>query len=99
MAQRQPCIRPGALPCQSYHPGHNLHVIHAKHIGRTHWGWRDGVVVSSKEGDMVVEYLETEHRVRLWHHASLDAAGPGDLVRCTSSTTCSAAPSSGSTSS
>lgn len=81
MAQRRPCIRPGTLPCQSYAPGHNLHVIHGKHVGRTPWGWRDGVVVSTNGGDVVVEYLETGHQVRLWHHASLAAVRAGSPVR------------------
>ena len=81
MAQRQACIRQGTLPCQSYGPGHNLHVIHGKHVGRTPWGWRDGVVVSSSGGDVVVEYLEAEHRVTLWHHAPIAAVRPGSPVR------------------
>lgn len=80
MSQRYPCIERGTLPCQSYGAGHNLHAIHARHVGRTPWGWRDGVVTAVAGVDVFVRYLEADHEVRLWHHRVLGVTA-GSLVR------------------
>lgn len=78
---RHPCWRPGGLPCQSFHPGHNLHWIHARRIGETPWGWRDGVLVENRGGRLVVEYLAEDHHVVLWNHRPVDGTEIGSPVR------------------
>ncbi len=78
---RQPCTPQGQSACQSYAPGHQLHAIHAKHVGRTPWGWRDGVVVNVHGSDVSVQYLEQNHRLRVWHHRHLRELHVGDAVR------------------
>ena len=80
MSQLEPCNPAGA--CQSYRSGHNTHWIHAKHVGQTPWGWRDGLVVGLEGHWVTVDYLESDRRLRLWHHVPL--AGEvcaGDPVR------------------
>lgn len=69
--------------CQIYHPGHNMHFIHAQYVGRTPWGWRDGVVdYLTPEGWAVVRYLFEDGAARVWHHAKLAKfVKPGDSVR------------------
>lgn len=58
--------------CQSYRPGHNMHFIHARHVGETPWGWRTGTVVRSESaGRLLVELAGLEQRVNIWHHAEL----------------------------
>lgn len=47
---------------------HRLHPIHVKNVGRTPWAWRDGVVVAVNGEDVVVQYIEPDHRLRVWHH-------------------------------
>jgi hypothetical protein len=70
MSDRTPCVL-SASGCQSYLPGHHTHWIHAKHIGRTPWGWRDAVVTGLGEGWTSVTYVESGRPVRLWHHVDL----------------------------
>ena len=68
--------------CQMFWAGHNTHWIHAKHIGRTPWGWRDAIVTSVGYRWVAVEYLHEPARLRLWHHESLTAEiQTGDPVR------------------
>jgi hypothetical protein len=68
--------------CSAYWPGHNMHFIHAKHVGRTPWGWRDGIVESVTDGWAEVRYLLEEGRVSVWHHTELATLlSPGDPVR------------------
>lgn len=68
--------------CVSYRPGHHLHFIHAKHLGQSPWGWRDGVVVAVDGRHVEVDYVVAEGRAMLWHHQPLDGlVGPDALVR------------------
>lgn len=59
--------------CQRYGNGHNTHCIHANHVGRTPWGWRDGLVVAIAGRCVTVDYLHSGAQVRLWHHEDLSA--------------------------
>ena len=70
MSDLTPCVVSDDV-CRSYLPGHNTHWIHAKHVGRTPWGWRDAVVTGLEDGWTAVTYLESGHRLRLWHHVDL----------------------------
>lgn len=69
--------------CVSYWSGHNTHWIHANHVGRTPWGWRDGVVASADpKGWVHVEYVAAQATVSGWHHRDLsELLPPGTLVR------------------
>jgi hypothetical protein len=78
---RTPCTPEDDRPCTSYGPGHHLHVINAKFAGRTPWGWHDGVVTDIHDGDVVTRYVESGHRVRVWHHAPLPGLEVGVPVR------------------
>lgn len=76
------CQRLGHGCCQLYWPGHNTHWIHAKHIGRTPWGWRDAVVSSIDGRWVTVDYVLESAQVRLWHHTPLTSElHVADLVR------------------
>ena len=66
--------------CSSYWSGHRMHPIHANHVARSPWGWRDGTVaVVEPDGWATVAYAFVDGRVRVWHHARLDVA-VGDPV-------------------
>lgn len=68
------CILMGYDCCQSFHPGHNMHWIHARHVGESPWGWRDGVVsAASADGFVTVEYVLEAGRVEAWHHSPVVA--------------------------
>lgn len=68
--------------CQAYWPGHNTHWIHAKHVGRTPWGWRDAVVTGISDRWISVAYVAESTQVRLWHHDHLGGeVVVGDPVR------------------
>ena len=77
---RTPCSMHGPRPCQPFHAGHHIHPIHARHVGETPWGWRDGVVTAVHGSDVTVQYLETDHVLRVWHHRPLPVV-VGDPVR------------------
>ena len=47
MSDLTPCVVSDDVFCRSYLPGHHTHWIHAKHVGRTPWGWRDAVVTGT----------------------------------------------------
>ena len=63
----------GATQCGAYYPGHHTHWIHAKHVGRTPWGWRDAVVRRVDGLWVTVAYVDPDVEVRLWHHVDLAA--------------------------
>ncbi len=68
--------------CQLYWAGHNTHWIHAKHIGRTPWGWRDAAVTGIDGRWLTVDYVLDSGTLRLWHHTALRAELPvGSPVR------------------
>ena len=71
MSEVTPCIVEDDELCQSYRPGHHTHWIHAKHIGRTPWGWRDAVVDGVDEGWVAATYVVSGRQLRLWHHVDL----------------------------
>ncbi len=82
MSAPTPCVVRDGGQCQGYQPGHNTHWIHAKHVGRTPWGWRDAVVRRLDGCWITVTYLEGGHEVRLWHHDELAGElGAGAPVR------------------
>lgn len=67
------CILMG-YDCQSFHPGHNMHWIHARHVGESPWGWRDGLVAAaSVDGFVTIEYVLESGRVEGWHHSPVVA--------------------------
>jgi hypothetical protein len=65
------CVVQDGGQCQAYFPGHNTHWIHAKHVGRTPWGWRDAVVRTIDGCALTVAYVDSGHEVELWHHDAL----------------------------
>ena len=73
MSDLTPCVVRDDDFCRSYLPGHHTHWIHAKHVGRTPWGWRDAVVTGIDAGWTTVTYVEGGRPVRLWHHVDLGA--------------------------
>ena len=82
MSDLTPCVVRDDDFCRSYLPGHHTHWIHAKHIGRTPWGWRDAVVTGVDGGWTTVTYVESGRPVRLWHHVDLaDELSIGAPVR------------------
>jgi len=68
--------------CQSFGPGHNMHVIHASHVGRTPWGWRAAVLTAVRpDGTLDIRY-DRSVTVALWHHEDLTRLlRVGDHVR------------------
>ena len=60
-----------------------MHFIHAKRVGQTPWGWRDGVVTSSTpDGWLEVDYVLEPGRVVAHHHDDLTTVlHAGDPVR------------------
>ena len=75
----KPC---SGTPCQSYSAGHNVHFIHAKHIARTPWQWRDALVTEVNGDTVAVAYVESGHELSLWHHRPLgDVLSVGSPVR------------------
>lgn len=71
-ARRSRCNFVGYQVCQAFYPGHNVHWIHARHIGESPWGWRDGVVTSTTEdGFITVEYTLEQGAVEAWHHGEI----------------------------
>lgn len=67
----QLCDKNGRV-CGSYRPGHNMHVIHANHAGRTPWGWRDATVVEVlPTGVVVLAYEGRPATFTVWHHDDL----------------------------
>ena len=71
MSDVTPCTVRVDGSCESYRPGHHTHWIHAKHVGRTPWGWRDAVVDRIDGSWLAVHYLDSGRRLRVWHHAEL----------------------------
>src|SRR5512139_382442 len=68
--------------CASYAPGHHMHPIHARKLGESPWGWRDGVVSSVADDEVVVDYVTVNGQAVLWHHADLESIlSSGTLVR------------------
>ena len=68
--------------CRRYNPGHNMHWIHANHVGRSPWGWRDAVLDGLDGRWLTVEYFLEEADLSLWHHQALnDEVCLGDPVR------------------
>ena len=69
-----PCVTGGNGVCQSYNPGHNVHFIHARKVGESPWGWRDGLLSSlDATGSLTVEYATEAGQVEAWHHQDLVA--------------------------
>lgn len=76
------CRTYGGDRCQHYAPGHNTHCIHAKHVGRSPWGWRDGLVALIDGHWLHISYVGDSGEVRVWHHEALgDEVAVGDPVR------------------
>lgn len=62
--------------CTGFWPGHLMHVTHGSQVGRTPWGWRDGVVAGVDGLAITVTYLDDSASPVLWHHRDLS-----DVVR------------------
>ena len=68
--------------CPWYSDGHALHVLHARRVAESPWGWRDAVVVAAEGRSLVVDYLSGEGGATLWHHFPLEEELPvGSVVR------------------
>jgi hypothetical protein len=69
--------------CRSHLPGHLTHLLHARLLGRSPWGWREGRVTSvSGEGWLTVACTAEAGTYRAWHHQDLRARlAPGEQVR------------------
>lgn len=65
---------------QSYRPGHDLHVIHAKRIAKSPWGWRPGTVTAYVDGLVTVDYVFEDGTIELWHSRPVPVE-PGTPVR------------------
>lgn len=69
---RRSCVPAGSSGCQAYFPGHHMHWIHARKIGESPWGWRDGILIAmSPAGKVEVEYALEPGGVTAWHHVDL----------------------------
>ena len=66
MSDLTPCVVADDVFCRSYLPGHHTHWIHAKHIGRTPWGWRDAVVTGFDAGWTTVAYVDSGRPLRTY---------------------------------
>lgn len=66
--------------CGSYGAGHLMHWIHARHVGESPWGWRDGVISYVHGRWLEVSYVEDGY-VRVWHHEVLADLTAGTPVR------------------
>lgn len=64
--------------CQNYGPGHTMHWVHAKQVGKTPWGWRDGFARTT--ADVIVVAYAGGGSIEVWHHRRLDFP-PGTPVR------------------
>ncbi len=68
--------------CSSYRAGHLAHWIQAKLVGRTPWGWRDGIVEECGGHTVRIRYLTQDATVVCWHHNDLSRQlRPGAPVR------------------
>lgn len=68
-AQRTACVLAGGRVCQAYFPGHHMHFIHARKLGESPWGWRDGVIAAAGEdGTVIIDYVLEDGRAEAWHH-------------------------------
>lgn len=77
-----PTCEPDRNSCHRYGSGHHVHHIQARFVGRSPWGWRDGLVAALDGGWLSVDYLEGDVCVRVWHHDRLDpGVAVGDPVR------------------
>lgn len=61
---------PDETPCRHCTPGHAIHWIQAKLVGKTPWGWRDGTVAAKDGKWITVAYLDGG-TARCWHHQDL----------------------------
>jgi hypothetical protein len=85
-----------SVRCQHYAAGHNTHWIHAKHVGRSPWGWRDGVVRRIDGLWLTVDYVQVAGALRVWHHESSAASSQSEILfASTRGCTCLAGPSDG----
>jgi hypothetical protein len=64
-----------------YRPGHQLHDIHARHLGLRPWGWRPGVLHRVDGQEAVVHYLLEDGTVSVWHEDGLQDLVDGTPVR------------------
>lgn len=64
----------------SYHPGHHMHPIQARLAGESPWGWRAGLVRSYRELVAVIDYVDEDGSITLWHATDLGLV-PGTPVR------------------
>ena len=77
------CNASGSDGCRLYWPGHHMHVIHARKIGESPWGWRDALVTHLGPGGwLTVDYVLEDGRMVGWHHEDLsDVLTLGSPVR------------------
>lgn len=64
----------------NYQAGHDLHVIHARRIAESPWGWRSGTVTSYVDELLTVDYVFEDGTVEIWHNR-LVPVEPGTPVR------------------
>jgi hypothetical protein len=63
-----------------YWPGYAMHFIHAGHVGRRPWGWREGVIRNSHDGTHVIDYVLEDGFIEVWS-AYCPNLEPGTPVR------------------
>ena len=63
-------------PCDSFEPGHALHLIHARLVSATPTLWADAVVTDARPRDGVIEValLGSGALMRLWNAAGAAAS-------------------------
>lgn len=77
------CSPAATRGCGSHLPGHLSHGLHARLLGRSPWGWREGTVTSvAEDGWLTVACPAEASTYRAWHHQDLSARlVPGEPVR------------------
>lgn len=69
-------------PCRSFRGGHNTHVVQARLVGESPWGWRDAIVTDVDGLKASLDYVLEEGSPVVWHHRSwAGQVAAGDPVR------------------
>ena len=67
--------------CPHFGPGHQVHFLHLRELGRRPWGWRAGTVAEVLGREVVVVAYLDGGTATLWHHEALDHLPVGYPVR------------------
>jgi hypothetical protein len=77
---------PKPAECGMYLPGHQMHFIHAKHLGLSPHEWRAATVTDATELStgghlLTVDYLDEPGWAWVWHHARVPDVCDGYPLR------------------